>query len=212
LTNISVAGNADGVGSLARFTAIYQIAMNTSNENIIYLADSDLNRVRKCDSTDSANARVTTYFTDLNHPIGLVFSLDMKYLYMTCSNTPQIFKLELRSRTVIASYGIPFTFGWIDGDLTSTATFHTPWYLSIDSIGNLYVPESGSNVIRKINFDTNTVITIAGNGNGGLIDGRGSQAGFSTPISVYVNFDGSIIYVADSVDHTIRQVSCFTGI
>ena len=69
-----------------------------------------------------------------------------------------------------------------------------------------------NNVIRQINFNTNTVVTIAGSGSASYGDGAGNIASLSGPTSVYVNDAGSIMYVADADNKRIRQISCTSGI
>ena len=102
------------------------------------------------------------------------------------------------------------TVGWNDGSLSS-ALFYSPFYLSIDSNGNVYFVDRGNQVIKQINFNTSSVITIAGNGNVNFLDGIGSSASFNYPTSVYVNAAGSIMYVADYGSSLIRQISCSAG-
>ena len=63
-----------------------------------------------------------------------------------------------------------------------------------------------------MNFNTNQVVTIAGNGNALLSDGVGSAATFNSPKSIYVNSGGSIIYVADYNNYLIRLISCSSGL
>ena len=60
-------------------------------------------------------------------------------------------------------------------------------------MGNLYVADRGYSLIRQINFNKNTVITMAGSGIAGYVNGIGSSANFNSPISIYVNPTGSII-------------------
>ena len=51
-----------------------------------------------------------------------------------------------------------------------------------------------------------TVITIAGNGNGGFKDGACDQAQFNNPCGVAVAADGAVI-VADECNHRVRQIN-----
>jgi glucose/arabinose dehydrogenase len=70
--------------------------------------------------------------------------------------------------------------GFADGDVTSAA-FHTPSGIAIDTAGNLYVADTGNNAIRKIT-QQGIVTTIAGNRKAGYRDGAASEAQFSGPI------------------------------
>ena len=68
-----------------------------------------------------------------------------------------------------------------------------------------------NHLIRQINFTTNTIVTIAGDVNGGYVDGIGIFAAFTGPSHVYVNPSGTMMYVADHTNNFIRQISCLSG-
>ncbi len=58
-----------------------------------------------------------------------------------------------------------------NGDSNNTnglaATFNTPMALTVDSYGNVYVADTGNNLIRKITQSTGAVSTVYGNGDCG---------------------------------------------
>ena len=100
-----LAGAVDGVGAQVRFSNIMDIALNTSNENIVYLAGYYYNNaIRRCDSTNRNQTKVTT-FKSISYPTGLVFSPDLKYLYCASHTSLQIYKIEVNTATIIATYG-----------------------------------------------------------------------------------------------------------
>src|SRR5437899_3408564 len=77
------------------------------------------------------------------------------------------------------------------------ATFYLPLAGALDTVGNLYVADSGNNTIRKIS-PSGTVSTLAGRpGVAGSSDGTGSDALFNSPWGVAVAASGNI-YVADT--------------
>jgi hypothetical protein len=85
--------------------------------------------------------------------------------------------------------------------------------------GNLFVADSGNNVIRKINTATGVITTVAGNGQGaGMVPGPYSgdggpaiDAGLGSPFGVAVDHNGNI-YIADTFNSAIRKVTASTGI
>ncbi|HEY3129921.1 MAG TPA: IPT/TIG domain-containing protein [Acidobacteriota bacterium] len=71
-----------------------------------------------------------------------------------------------------------------DGPLNQ-ATFNNPQGIAYDGRGNLWVVDSGSHTIRRINLLSRTVETIAGRaGVAGLADGPGAVALFNLPVGI----------------------------
>jgi sugar lactone lactonase YvrE len=78
--------------------------------------------------------------------------------------------------------------------------------LAVDAAGNLYIAETNSNRIRKV--DTAGVITtVAGTGHAGYSgdNGLATAAALNSPSGVAVDVSGSL-YVADTYNHRIRKV------
>lgn len=97
-----------------------------------------------------------------------------------------------------------------DGALHSAAFSH-PQGLAIDSNDNVYVSETGGNVIRKL--AAGQVSTIAGNGSQGFADASNAlQAQFYGLEGIAVSPDGRLLYVADgnrgddSAHHRVRVI------
>lgn len=103
--------------------------------------------------------------------------------------------------TTFAGNVIP---GSIDG-IGIKASFVGPSGLTIDSSGNLYIADTGNNKIRKIS-PTGVVITVAGTGVGGNVDGDKSQASFHGPTDVAIDASGNL-YVADISNNKIRKIT-----
>ena len=84
------------------------------------------------------------------------------------------------------------------------ASFNTPLGIAVDSIGNLYVADSGNNKIRKIT-STGVVTTLAGSGLKSSVDGSATTASFSNPSGVAVDSGGNV-YISDRDTHKIRKI------
>ena len=77
----------------------------------------------------------------------------------------------------------------------------------MDGVGNLYVADTGNYTIRRIT-SAGVVTTLAGSaGNSGSTDASGNSARFYEPEGIAVNTAGTLIYVADTWNHTIRQIT-----
>ena len=86
------------------------------------------------------------------------------------------------------------------------AQFNAPSGLAFDASGNLFVSDTGNNLIREIT-PSGAASTIAGvAGSGGFADGAAGGALFSSPLGIIVTTNGTV-FIADSGNHCIRQIS-----
>ncbi len=87
----------------------------------------------------------------------------------------------------------------------SAASFNSPFGLAVDGAGNVYVADSGNNMIRKITPDGN-VSTLAGSGKKGAGNGSGAAASFNVPSGLAVDAAGNV-FVADENNNRIRKIT-----
>jgi len=129
-------------------------------------------------------------------------------LYVTDSTNNTIRKITTGANSVVSTFaGQPGQSGTSDGTGLKV-TFNNPSALSVDSTGNLYVADTGSNTIRLITA-AGVVSTIAGKHGtlAGSTDGKGQAARFNSPYGIAVDRTNNLIYVADSYNHTIRKIT-----
>ena len=78
--------------------------------------------------------------------------------------------------------------------------------MAVDSAGNVYVADTNNTRIRKVTA-AGVVTTLAGKaGASGSADGAGSAASFNGPSGVVADAAGNL-YVADTLNHTIRKIT-----
>ena len=114
---------------------------------------------------------------------------------------------KITAAGLVSTYaGAAGSSGSTNGGLT-TARFSQPRGLARDAAGNLYVADSGNNLIRKITAG-GTVSTLAGQaGHAGSADGAGATAAtFNTPSGLCVDAAGNV-FVADTGNNTIRRIT-----
>lgn len=205
-------GNVNGTGTSAKFDDPLGITVNVSGD--IYVSQAAaVPEIRQLTPQavvttfagsgmqGSANGIGTT--ASFNAPDGMCHD-SLGNIYLADANNFIIRKIT-PTAVVTTIAGIAGTYGSADGP-GNTATFKTPWDVTVDANGYVYVADAFNNTIRRIS-PTDTVTTIAGTaGLSGSANGPGSSATFYTPSGVVVDRNGNI-YVADSYNNLIRKLT-----
>lgn len=204
-----VAGSLDGTGTTAQFNAPCCVVFDAAGN--LFVADRTGNRIRKVTqggvvTTFVGNGLATSVdgagtAASVNGPFGMVFD-----------SSGDLILAELDSNRIrkITPAGVVTTFAgsgvsaWVDGTGTQAA-FCKPAGLALDASGYLYVVEHVGNRIRKIS-PSGVVSTLAGNGSTGLIDGTGTMAAFTQPLSVALDSSGNL-YVTDCENNCVRKIT-----
>jgi len=150
-------GSTNGTGTAASFNGPAAVAVDASGN--IYVADSQNNLIRKITSggvvtTFAGSGNIGTSdgtgtAASFNTPSGIVIDASGN-LYIADTGNSLIRKITSAGvvTTIAGSVGNP---GFTNGTGTA-ATFTNPAGITIDASGNLYIADSGNNVIRKITF------------------------------------------------------------
>jgi len=104
---------------------------------------------------------------------------------------------------VVTTYAGNLESGLVGGT-TAQAKFNKPTGIAVDSKGNVYVADTGNNVIRKIDENKNVTIFAGGNSKGGYKDGERTMAEFNAPMGLFIVND--VLYVADTGNQRIRMI------
>jgi len=188
-------GLVDGIGTSARFNKPHGI---TTDGTSLFVSDNFNNAIRVID-LDTLN--VTTLVTSGINGTGIV--TDGTYLYVADWTQCTIKQVEIATGTVTLIAGLANNAGFSDG-IGTTARFNIPQGVTTDGT-NLYVADTGNEVIRKIVIATGEVTTIAGSsGLTGATDGVGSDARFSNPFGL--TSDGTNLYVAEEGNGNLRMI------
>lgn len=205
-----VAGSNDGVGSDALFDGPQGVGVDASG--VLYVADFGGSTIRKV----SPAGKVITLtglagvhskvdgppaIARFNHPRGLVLDR-IGNLYVADSINSAIRLITLDNHTQTVAGGINGT-----RDAVGTlAQFMTPWGITLDQAGNLFVTDSLAQTVRKLSAVGRIASTLAGSpGVTGSSDGAGAVARFNQPTGIAVDAAGTL-FLTDTQNHTIRRI------
>ena len=142
----------------------------------------------------------------LTAPFGLATDLSNNVYFTDTSNC--VIRQVSRLSTIALIAGT-YTSGFGgDGGPAINATLSTPRGITVDSSRNIYVCDTGNARVRRINANTQTIQTIAGNGTNayGGDGGLAVNASLSTPTGVAVDAQGNV-YISDTGNQCIRFVN-----
>ncbi|HEX8409702.1 MAG TPA: hypothetical protein VF883_12625 [Thermoanaerobaculia bacterium] len=207
-------GSTDGKGGVARFMSPRGIAIDGAGN--IYVADAGLRRI-------SASGMVTTLVASIPETIGIAVDSSGN-IFLTDPAADSIRKItpggtmttfvatadEPRGLTIDGSDNLYFTSagGGVYkctplGAITTVGTVSSASTLDVDASGNLYVSAAG----RIVKVTAGGVVTEFAGSFQGHQDGTGTAAGFSAPQGLALSPDGSLLYVAEFGNHTVRKIT-----
>ncbi|HUB08295.1 MAG TPA: hypothetical protein VMB50_14910, partial [Myxococcales bacterium] len=217
----AIYGSADGTGPAARFEEPYGLTYDGAGN--LFVADTINDTIRQVvvatgavttiagaagarGSADGAGTAATFWY-----PEGIA-SDGAGHLFVSDTNNCTIREIDLTNGAAVTTLaGTAGSCTYADGT-GAAASFNLPNGLAYDGTANLYVADSGNQVIRKIVVSTGVVTTLAGTeGVTGSADGTGTAASFDTPNGVAWDGAGNLL-VADSDNSTIRSVVATSGV
>ena len=100
-----------------------------------------------------------------------------------------------------------------DGGRAAEASLNLPTGLAIDKAANLYIVDTGSHTVRRVDSTTGVIQTIAGNGTiGSTGDGGASiESTLNAPLGIAIDGAGNL-YISEMGSHRIRRIDIATGL
>ena len=232
------AGNYSGDGGPATNAFLWGPSDVLFDSGNLYIADSNNNRVRQVNSSGAIStfagngtagfagdgSSATASGTELNSPNGMTFD-GSGNLHIADTGNFVIRKVAGGTISTVAgkNVGIPFS-----GDLgPATSAGITPTGVAVDPSGNIYIADSGNNVVRvvcanqtpiactasafgSITFAAGDINTFAGNNTRGANyqgdGGAATGALLNNPVAVLLDAAGNL-YISDSGNNAIRKVT-----
>lgn len=135
-----------------------------------------------------------------------------RYLYFAESGSDRVRRVDLKEGTVHNFAGIGETCYSGDGGPSSEAGLYLPLDVAFDSQNNLYICDSGSNRIRKVDHETGIITTVVGTGQWGFHgDGPALEVNLTYPAAIAFDAD-DVMYIVDTQAHRVRRYDPRTGL
>lgn len=208
-------GYADGSAITARFRNL--AALVVGPDDAIYVADAGNNRVRVLRDQQNVHGAieltVSTFAGDgtagyadgtasqsrFNNPQGVAIAPDGAIIVADTDNHRIRRIASDGAVTTVAGDGTP----GLQNGTGAQARFNAPRGVAVDSLGAIYVADTGNSVIRVINT-AGEVRTAAGDGTVGSSDSPAAR--FDGLAGVAVDGANVYIYLADTGNHRIRRL------
>lgn len=176
-----------------------------------YIADQQNHRIRKI----AADGTVSTFagtgiagFADgagenaqFDQPTGLGINA-AGTIFVADSNNHRI--RAITSAGVVSTFSGLGTAGFTDG-IATAARFDHPAGLTVDSLGRLYIADTGNNRIRVV-ATNGSVSTLSGTGTAGTANGAATVAEFDGPTGIARDASG-YVYVTEITSHAVRRLA-----
>ena len=182
----------------------------------VYVADTGSHRVRRIDASGvietvagtgargySGDGRLATA-ARLSRPYGVAVD-GAGGVYVADAGNRRVRRIDA-SGVIDTVAGVGAWDDTGDGGPATAAWLDFPWSVAVDGAGNVYVADSGSHRVRRI--DASGVIdTVAGTGEQGDSGdgGPATAARLDSPSGVAVDGAGNV-YVADEGSHRVRRI------
>ena len=147
---------------------------------------------------------------EINGPTGLVMDA-ANFIYVADSGNHVIRKTLLTGTipnpisTVAGTGGSAGNSG--DGGPAINAQLNDPRGVAVDPAGDIYISDSGSAVVRKVNVATGVISTVVGTSTPGYTGdgGAATSAQLNVPAGILLDNVGNL-YIADSQSSVVRKV------
>ncbi|MBI4401038.1 MAG: hypothetical protein HY581_05355 [Nitrospirae bacterium] len=144
-------------------------------------------------------------------PHHVALDKEERYLYVAESGSDRVRRVDLKEGTLHNFAGIGETCYSGDSGPCSEAGLYLPLGVAFDSHNNLYICDSGSNRIRRVDRETGIITTVVGTGQFGFHgDGPALEVNLTWPAAIAFDPD-DVLYIADTQAHRVRRYDRRTG-
>ncbi|OWK46921.1 hypothetical protein FRUB_00620 [Fimbriiglobus ruber] len=212
-----VAGYSGDGGQATNATFSYPTGIAVDSSGNLYIADTGNSRIREITAANGvintiAGTSTAGYTGDngpakgaqLNQPTGVAVANGNVYISDTGNNVVRF--VTGGTITTIAGVGTAGYTG--DTKLATVAQLNAPEGVALDASGNLFIADTGNNVIREVAAKSGLISTVAGNGTAGYKGDTkaATLAELNAPAAVTVDVSGDLL-IADTANSAVREVT-----
>ena len=217
--------NGDNIlAAMARLNYPFGVHLDASGN--LYIADTYNHRIRKVNAKTGIITTVAgTGSKGFSGDGGPATSARLRYpfsvyvdsagnIYIVDTYNYRIRKVDAQTQIITTVVGDGSAKFQGDGGLAIDASIMKSYDVAVDKEGNLYIADSHSHCIRKVDATTGIIDTVVGQGTNAGSSGDGglaTEALLNTPTGVYVDASGNI-YVTDTKNDVVRKVDATTKI
>jgi hypothetical protein len=215
-----IAGNSGDGGAATSAQLNYPAGVSADISGNLYIADYSNFKIRVVCSTGI----ITTYAgtgvggnsgdggaatsAQLNGPCGVSVDISCGIVYIADTYNHKI--RMVNSAGIITTFAGTGTYGSSvsgDGGAATSAQLYTPFGVSADTSGNVYIADYANNNVRMVN-SAGIITTFAGTGTYGSIGdgGAATSAQLNNPFGVSADVHGNV-YISDRMNQRIRMVN-----
>jgi streptogramin lyase len=218
----TVAGNGKrgfsgdgGPAAQAQLSTPHSIAFRGQS---LYIADIGNHRIRR---VDLASGKIETFGgtgerlptpdgapiagTPLNGPRAMAFDKGGD-MWLALREGNAVYRVDMTSRTLHHFAGTGGSGYQGDGGPAKAALLAGPKGIAVGPDGAVYIADTESHTIRRIDTRSGIITTVAGTGSRhDGPDGDALKCGLARPHGVFVGSDGAV-YIGDSENHRVRRV------
>ena len=138
-------------------------------------------------------------------PHHVALDKEERFLYIAESGSDRVRRVDLKEGTLHNFAGIGETCYSGDSGPCGEAGLYLPLGLAFDSRNNLYICDSGSNRIRRVDHETGIITTVVGTGQFGFNgDGPALEVNLTYPAAIVFDREDNL-FIADTQAHRIRH-------
>jgi len=204
----------------------YPFGVHVDASHNTYIADTYNHRIRKVDGKTGIITTVAgTGSKGFSGDGGPAISASLRYpfnvyldsagnIYIVDTFNYRIRKVDAATQIITTVVGDGSAKFKGDGGLATDASIMKSYDVAVDSAGNIFIADTHSHAIRKVDATTGIINTVVGQGGSAGFEGDGglaTDAKLNTPTGVYVDATGNI-YAVDTKNDVVRRVDATTNI